>query len=179
LIALAGAKRQPILPQQVLVSHASGVIMARVPNRHLPLIAVLLGLLVLPARAADPAPKQDTNVSGVVAELVECKRQDGQLSIKMRLVNTGDKEASVYAISARNFDAYYVTAANKKYFILRDSEKTPLAVQADGGGYVIASIPKGGAWTWWAKYPAPPADVKKLSYYTPLTPPFDNVPIKD
>jgi len=160
--------------------------MARISNRHTPLIAVLLGLLVAvlaarvgPAHAADAVQKQDTNVSGVVAELVECKREDGQLTIKMRLVNTGDKEASVYAIASRNFDAYYLTAASKKYFILRDSEKTPLAPQADSGGSVHTRIPKGGSWTWWAKYPAPPADVKKLSYFTPLTAPFDNVPIKD
>jgi hypothetical protein len=152
--------------------------MAGLPNRSIPLLAFVLGLVLVPAHAAD-APKQETNVSGVVAELVECKREDGQLSIKMRLVNTGDKDASIHAITGRNFDAYYATAANKKYFILRDSEKTPLAVQADGSGYVSARIPKGGSWTWWAKYPAPPADVKKLSYYTPLTPPFDNVPIKD
>ncbi len=152
--------------------------MAGLPHRYVPLLALVLGLQLAPARAAD-GPKQDTNISGVVAELVECKREDGQLSIKMRLVNTSDKDVRITPIGNRNYDAYYLTAANKKYFVLRDSEKTPLAVQADASGSVYATIPKGGAWTWWAKYPAPPADVKKISYYTPITPPFDNVPIKD
>jgi hypothetical protein len=152
--------------------------MAGLPHRYVPLLALVLGLQLAPARAAD-GPKQDTNISGVVAELVECKREDGQLSIKMRLVNTSDKDVRITPITNRNYDAYYLTAANKKYFVLRDSEKTPLAVQPDGSGNVYATVQKGGSWTWWAKYPAPPADVKKISYYTPITPPFDNVPIKD
>ena len=157
--------------------------MAGLLDRHTPHVPFLLGLSIavltgaaIPGIAA--AQKQDTNVSGVAAEIVECKREDGQLTIKMRLVNSTDKDVNVYAINGRNFDSYYVTAANKKYFILRDSEKAPLAPQADPGGSVYAHIQKGGSWTWWAKYPAPPADVKKLSYYTPITPPFDNVPIK-
>ncbi len=156
--------------------------MARMFDRRASLIAGLVALvlavpgLVPPAAAAD---KQDTNIAGVTAELVECKREDGQLSIKMRLVNTTDKDIQVSPVQNRNYDAYYVTAANKKYFILRDSEKTPLAAQVDNSGNIYASIKKGGAWTWWAKYPAPPADVKKISYYTPITPPFDNVPVKD
>ena len=160
-----------------------GVIMTRLLARQMPHVPLLLGLAIAVLTATMPGPaaaqKQDSNISGIAAEIVECKREDGQLSIKMRLVNTSDKDIQVTAISNRNYDAYYITAANKKYFVLRDSEKTPLAVQADASGSVYAPIRKGDAWTWWAKYPAPPADVKKISYYTPLTPPFDNVPIKD
>jgi hypothetical protein len=32
---------------------------------------------------------------------------------------------------------------------------------------------------WYAKYPAPPAEVKKVSYYTRATPPFEDVPVSD
>jgi hypothetical protein len=141
----------------------------------------LCGMLAahVPASAADPIQTQDTNNANVVAELMECKRQEGTLTIRIRFRNTGDKAERVDVISGRNYDSYYLTASNKKYFVLRDSEKAPLAVASDGGGFVTARIDKGGAYTFWAKYPAPPADIKKVSLYTPLTPPFDNVPISD
>jgi hypothetical protein len=42
----------------------------------------------------------------------------------VRLRNTGDKDIRVGLISGRDYDSYYVTAGSKKYFILRDSEKT-------------------------------------------------------
>jgi hypothetical protein len=124
-------------------------------------------------------PSQDSNISGIVAEITEAKRQEGVLTVRMRLRNTAADNVRVSLISGRNFDSYYVTAGSKKYFILRDSEKTPLAPEADGFGNLSTQIAKGGAYTWWAKYPAPPADVKKFSYFSPIAPPFDNVPIAD
>jgi len=45
------------------------------------------------------------------------------------------------------------------------------------GGY--ASLDKGGSFTWWAKYPAPPSEVKKVNCVTPLGAPFDDVPVSD
>jgi hypothetical protein len=121
---------------------------------------------------------QDANISGIVAEVTECKRADGVLSVRMRLRNTSAAEVTVYLIDKNNYDSYYVTAASKKYFVLRDTENKPLAPQADGGG-VSVTIAKGGQYVWWSKYPAPPNDVKKVGYFTPITPPFDNVPITD
>lgn len=134
---------------------------------------------ITPAIAQTAIQSQDSNISGVVAEITECKRAEGVLTIRMRLRNTGADKADVQLIRYRAFDGYYLTASNKKYFILQDSEKTPLAPAVDNTGSVSVSIPKGGAYTWWSKYPAPPADVKKVSYYTPITGPFDNIPITD
>jgi hypothetical protein len=81
-------------------------------------------------------------------------------------------------VDTRNFDAYYVLAGSKKYFILRDDEKVPLAPAASYDGSLGITIPKGGSWTWWAKYPAPPESQATITYITPLTPPFEDVPIK-
>ncbi len=129
--------------------------------------------------AAAPLQTQDANTPGVVAELTECKRKEGVLTVKVRFRNSSSDEARLNVISGRNFDEYYVTAKSKKYFILRDSEKTPLAPAADGFGGLAVKLPASGSWTWWAKYPAPPADVKTISYFTPLGPPFEDVPITD
>jgi len=153
-------------------------------------LAVLTGPEDAPLRiaqaAAQTAPSaiseaQDVNdAAGVVAEIVQCKRDSaGVLSIRMRFRNTGNAEVTLGVIKGANYDQYYVTGGNKKYFVLRDSEKIPLANPFNDGSWVSAKIPKGGTFTWFAKYPAPPAEVKKINYYTPLTTPFEDVPITD
>jgi hypothetical protein len=126
-----------------------------------------------------PLQTQETNTAGVAAELTECRRSEGVLSIRVRFRNTSEAKVSFYAIDGRNYDSYYVVAAGKKHFVLRDSEKTPLAPAATPGGSLGVELPKGGSFLWWAKYPAPPADVKKITYVTPLGAPFENVPISD
>jgi hypothetical protein len=89
----------------------------------------VLALSTAPSSAqAPPAPgavlaSQDTNVAGVVGEIVECKRKEGVLTIKLRFRNTGAQAASFCMIDGGNYDAQYVTAGSKKYFVLLDSEK--------------------------------------------------------
>ena len=146
----------------------------------LALLCSLVGLgmpdAILPAAAQAPATlseAQDVNgAPGVVAEIAQCKREGGVLSIRMRFRNTGEKQ--VYVPFGHNYDLFYVTAGSKKYFVLRDSEKAPLATPAPD-----TNIPKGGSYVWYAKYPAPPEDVKKINFYTPLTPPFEDIPVSD
>jgi hypothetical protein len=154
-------------------------------------LVILLGLAAGAFRAApvlaqaqNPIQTQDTNIKDVVAELMECKREEGVLTVRLRFRNTNKTEHKVIKFITRDnsnkdtYDAYYVTAGSKKYFVLRDTEKKPLAPQTNGyGGVLEVTIEKDGSYVWWAKYPAPPADVKKVTYYTPMTPPFDNVPI--
>jgi hypothetical protein len=149
-------------------------------SRALAVVAVVASTaFVAPVLAQTPIQSQDSNVAGVVAEITECKRADGVLTIRMRLRNTGSAATSITLVENRKFDGYYLTAGSKKYFILKDSDGTPLAPQLDTFGKVAPSIDKGGQYTWWSKYPAPPADVKKVSYFTPVTGPFDNIPITD
>ncbi len=153
-------------------------------GRTVLLVAAVLVFSAAPSPAEAPPAgtvlaSQDTNVAGVVGELIECKRREGVLTIKLRFRNTGAEKASFYMIDGRNYDAQYVTAESKKYFVLRDSEKVPLAPQPDGGGNLSVSLEPNGAWTWWAKYPAPPAEVKSVSYFTSVSPPFEDVPITD
>lgn len=149
----------------------------------LSLLGRLAGFLLLfaaaPTWAAEPLKSEDTNIQGVVAEVTECRREEGVLTMKLRLRNTGDDDVDVTVISSLNYDLYYVVAGSKKYFILRDTEKTPLASPANVHGNIWAKIKAGGSFSFWARYPAPPAEVKKVSFYTPLTPPLDNIPIGD
>lgn len=131
------------------------------------------------AQVAAPLKTQETNAAGIVAEFIECRRSEGVLTVRVRLRNTGTASVDVDLVSARNYDAFYVTGEAKKYLVLRDSEGTPLAVAANSFGGVTASIARGGTFTWWAKYPAPPASVKKINYMTPFMAPFEDIPISD
>src|ERR1700730_10507849 len=113
----------------------------------------LLSLTVM--AAATPAngviQSQDTNKAGVVADLIECKRTNGVLSVKIRLRNTSNGNVDVPLVSNANFDVWYVTGASKKYFVLTDTDKTALASGGGGASSFSSNIEKGGAFMWWAK----------------------------
>ncbi len=139
--------------------------------------ALILGsaLGLSPALAQVPAiQSQDLNLPGFTADIIEAKRSDGVLSVKLRLKNAGTKEGSVKFTYDRPIDEFYVQAEGKKYFVLRDTEKVPLA-----NATAYTGVMPGATYTWWAKYPAPAANVKKFNFYWPLGAPFDDVPITD
>jgi hypothetical protein len=142
-------------------------------------LVLAFALGVSPARAQVVAiQSQDINEAGFAADLIEAKRSDGVLSVKVRLKNTGTKAAGVNIYEHNKIDAFYVQAEGKKYLVLRDTEKVPLATPSDTyDGRLTATVAPGATFTWWAKYPAPPANVKKFSFYWPLGAPFDDVPI--
>ena len=121
----------------------------------------------------------DTNITGVMAEVTQCDRKDGVLSIKVRFRNSSSAKARVPIIGGRNYESYYVGAQSKKYFILKDSEGTYLTPRADGFGDLFVDLDPAGQYTWWAKFPAPPADVKTVTLYTPLAAPLENIPVSD
>jgi hypothetical protein len=156
----------------------------------------LLVFLVLPlalfgsAFAAPPAAEpagviqtQETNEEGVVGELIECRRSEGVLTIKVRFRNTSNKPGHLLFIHAHDdndFPKFYVTAGNKKYFMLKDTDGTVLSTNSIGsGGVVETDLDPGKTYLWWGKYPAPPAEVKKINFMMPVTPPFEDVPITD
>ncbi len=123
---------------------------------------------------------QDTNIGGLVADITQCKRKDGVLTIKVRVRNTSDGKANIYFTNGLGaYDNDYLTAGDKKYFVLRDTEDKPLATNESGEGYTNIDIEKDGSYTWWAKYPAPPADVTSVTFYTSFAPPFEDLPITD
>jgi hypothetical protein len=103
----------------------------------------------LPAASTPPPPagpvlqSQDTNTAGIVSDFTECKRKEGVLGVKVRFRNVSSPEKYFNIISGRNYDHFYVTAANKKYFILKDSEGTYLTPSASGGGDLRVPLEQG------------------------------------
>jgi hypothetical protein len=124
---------------------------------------------------------QETNQEGLVAEFTECRRSEDILTIKVRFRNTSTKPSH---LTFTNWNApgdnekFYVTAGKKKYFMLKDSEGTYLSSNSASNPAQL-NLEPGQTFLWWAKYPAPTADVKKINFMMPVTPPFEDVPITD
>jgi hypothetical protein len=138
----------------------------------------------LPAAASsDIIQSQDTSTSGVVGELIQCRRSGGVLSVKIRFHNTTGAGMGFYALGPNtSYDKYYLAAASKKYFILKETDGTYLAPGFNwdcGMSAVCEKLGPGQGITWWAKFPAPSSDVTKVDLFTPVTPPFEDVPITD
>ena len=65
--------------------------------------------------------------------MTQCRRSGGVLSVKIRFHNTTGAGISFYALGPNiSYDKYYLAAASKKYFILKDADGTYLA---PGGDY--------------------------------------------
>lgn len=133
------------------------------------------------AMSSDIIQSQETNTPGVFGELIQCSRSDGVLSVKIRFHNKTGTPVNFYVRGPNiSYEKFYLAAASKKYFILKDSDGTELA---PGGDYscgmpgVCEKLDAGQSNTWWAKFPAPSSDVTKLDLFTPVTPPFDGIPI--
>ena len=144
--------------------------------------ALVLAMVERPAhaQAAKPLQVQETNIEGVNAELVEAVRKEGVLTIKIRYRNGGTKPATVHFTSDwRDVDQYYVVAGNTKFLILKDSQKVPLMTALNNYGGLSAEVKPAGSFLFWAKYPAPPAEAKKVNLFTPQAPPFEDVPITE
>jgi hypothetical protein len=140
-------------------------------------LAVVLGATADGAAAqAKAIQSQDTNIDGLVAEITQAQRKEGVLTIRLRVRNTSDSEKAIdLPWGNDDYDKFYVTAGKKKYLVLRDSAKVPIASPPTGR----KALAKGAGFTWWAKFPAPAASDAKFSFYTSIAPPFEDVPIAD
>lgn len=136
---------------------------------------------VVGAQAQDkPLQVQDANLEGVKAELTEVSRREGVVTVKIRYRNTGSARVTLKLIgSPPDVDKYYLIAGSTKMLPLRDSQKVPVMTPMSIHGELQPDLKANASFLFWAKYPAPPATVKKVSIYTPLSPPFDEVPISE
>lgn len=143
-----------------------------------------------PAPAAEAAPAAAPNAlvqeheTGVEVTLVEAKRTGGDsLTVKWRYRNTTPKDVKIskggtswldtYQLTA---DAFLIDAANKKkYLVITDAENYPLA--SKHGDWQGVTLAPGQTLSAWAKFPAPPADVEKISVTLAGVSPFEDVPI--
>jgi hypothetical protein len=152
------------------------------PLRRLALrgLAAAACLPLLPAFAqANKAQAHETSIDGVTAEIVEAQRKEGVLTMKVRYRNTGEAPVKIRVYRDWNDTDYYVTSGSTKLMVLKDSKNVPVASPHGQHGETFAEIRPRGSFLFWAKYPAPPADAKKVSFYHPHSPPIEDIAITD
>lgn len=99
------------------------------------------------------------------------------MTLKFVVNNTGSEELDLGAFGGDWYSwnltkVYLLDLQNKKkYFILTDSEKQPLSSR---GGKKLQA---GAKISLWAKFPAPPASVTKITVEVPNTAPFEDLVI--
>ena len=133
------------------------------------------------ASATRPIATAEGTIPGTRVEVTELKRSSGgTLTLKFALVNESSGGINVGDISAMLdlHDASYTVGAvhlidpvgKKKYFVARDSDNKCVCS-------VFGALQKGARANHWAKFPAPPDDVEKISVVLPNFSPLDDVPI--
>jgi hypothetical protein len=130
-----------------------------------------------PASPASLA-SQETNWSGVVAEVTELRRKGNTLTAKVRFHNQGGAEAEPDI----HYNEVYVMdlGAGKKYEVLKDEKGNYIAGLRSGwNNRWYDKVQPGQSATIWMKFPAPPADVKTVTLQVPGMPPFEDLPIQD
>jgi hypothetical protein len=124
-------------------------------------------------KPADALASQNTNWSGLVADVMEFRRKANTLTALVRIRNLNESATSVLN---SDFSGAYVLdeAQGKKYEVLKDEE----------GGYIASAggttgLVSGSSMIIWMKFPAPPSDVQKATLTIPETPPFEDLTIQN
>jgi hypothetical protein len=155
---------------------------------HACLPIAVAGLALLACLAGSPAVAQpagkapqahETSIDGVTSEIVEAVRKEGVLTLKVRYRNTGASPAQLEIYHDWSESGYYLTSGSSKFLILRDSKGAPLAVPHSTHGGTKVEIKPKSSFLFWAKFPAPPAEAKKVTFFNPHTPPIEDIPIAE
>lgn len=152
------------------------------PKQRACVAAAMAGTaLMLAAAPAWPQAKpqaHETSIDGVTAE-IEAIRKEDVLTVKVRYRNTSDAPAEMKVYRSYEDTEYYATVGSTKLLVLKDSKGAPVASPHSPHGATSVSIKPKGSFIFWAKYPAPPTEAKKLTFYHPHSPPIEDVPITD
>ena len=139
--------------------------------------------ITLTAANANGIATADGEESGVTVVVQELKRGSADtVTLKFTIINKSAKSFGFgYAMGdpkhhIPDFDSVggvqlIDEAGKKKYFVVRDTQKKCVCSQN------VKDIEKGGSRNLWAKFPAPPAKVQKISVVIPHFGPMDDVPI--
>jgi len=146
-----------------------------------------------PAAAPVVASSDHADLPGITLAINQLRRSDANtITLIFTIANKGSKalnfdwtwgEAGFVEVgNALTFDmsgAYLVdTGGKKKYLVLRDTRKVCLCTTGIlRSGTELKGVEAGQETTMFAKFPAPPAQVAKLTVVVPHFPALDNVPL--
>lgn len=135
-----------------------------------------------PAPATSSAPAiatADGDLPGTKVEVQELKRSAGTVMLKFAMINNSAKALNfgyTFGDGTGDYDSVggidlIDSIGKKKYFVVRDTENTCACSRG------VKDIAPGSRANLWAKFPAPPDDVQKISVVIPHFTPMDDVPI--
>jgi hypothetical protein len=103
------------------------------------------------------------------------KRDEGNtVTLRFQVVNEGNKSEPLYHLIGNSLDghAHLIDAANKKkYLVVKDSAGKCECAPIRG------NLEKGSPINLWAKFPAPPESVQKITVVVDGFEPVDSVPL--
>jgi len=139
--------------------------------------------------AAASIGSAETNTPGISVDLISLERKAAVLTMKWAVRNSNTDAASgkkqvMFGYMGPQARTYLVDEeSGTKYFVLTDKEGKSVASQHEYLGsdvYGVAEyIEAGGTRRYWAKYPAPPPEVKVLTVFFDGTEPFESAPITE
>lgn len=132
------------------------------------------------AASSSTAAPVDGDLPGVKIALNELKRTSSTVTLRFTVYNTSDKEFRTQGVfdgdeyhRFRHVGAIHLIDAEskKKYFVVTDSDGNFLCSNN------ILNIPPQSQIILWAKFPAPPNDVRKITVEIPHFVPIEDVAI--
>jgi hypothetical protein len=156
------------------------------PAETAPAAATALAPVATPAAApaAPSSPLVQEHETGVEVTLVEARRTAGDsVTVKWRYRNGLPGAVQIAKGGSSWTDPYQLTMSaflvdpvnKKKYLVITDAEKIPLT--SKHGDWQGVTLAPGQILSSWAKFPAPPAGVEKVTVTLPGVAPFEDVPI--
>jgi hypothetical protein len=136
-----------------------------------------------PASPAGAIASTDGEKPGTHIDITELKRTSGgTVNLKFTIANTSSEKLAMYSnlgdhmVSSDHYRGvsgiHLIDPVNKKkYFVVTDSEKNCVCSKD------APDIEPGGKLNLWAKFPAPPPEVTKVTIEIPHFAPIDDVPI--
>jgi hypothetical protein len=144
-------------------------------------LAVAAGLVGTAAAQKAPGVIEtaDAEWSGVQTDLLEVKRMsDNTIRVRWRWRNTGDKDVAVpehLVLKILREETYLLDPVNKKkHHVVTDAKGSPIATEIPRQTFHLKAKESFSAW---AKFPAPPANVEKVTVVIAKTPPFEDIPV--
>jgi hypothetical protein len=131
-----------------------------------------------PAPTASPsAPATQGEYPGITITIQELKRSSNALTLRFVMANNSNQSFAPYyymhETQAHSVDGIHLIdpVGKKKYFVVRDSNGACVCSRE------IQALAPGAQSVLWAKFPAPPDDVQKITVEIPHFPPFEDVPV--
>jgi hypothetical protein len=142
-------------------------------------IAFVALLEMRPATASAQSLSAEGQKPGLKVDIRELKRDDGSMvTLRFQISNDSDGDFSACSLRESGGDpcnsltgVHLIDGSNKKkYLVVRDSAKNCVCAKLD-------NIRKGAKANLWAKFPAPPDNVQKMTVVVPQFEPIENVPV--